>query len=393
MSKGSVESAGSTQRKRKSSTNQSKITKEPIYIQKTKADNEISNAIDSQCKVEGKTLERKNEGGERKDDQVDVQSQSSEVLEMASGETNKEIVGNTLNSKDFSENEASFVINVDISDGCPPEGDATTPALESSVQPKTVEDPFDSAEPEEGVVRDNINNPSSDERAVVQEEEEKPETINQDYVNPQGVRFTSEISELEDESQGKLLPYGLECIHELLKVLISLCDPSNKRNNEVTIHLGLTLLGVAFEIGADEIGKHESLLAIVKDELCRNLFSVGGLVLCLWAESVPLILMVYFIPASVCRKNIYIYFGYTSSIFNFRITANSFEVPIGVLSHQIDRNDSFGFTENQLRPQRNRVGVCRATVEDTRTSHRVVPQLRLRSVLSESFRRSHQTSF
>ncbi|KAK6628289.1 hypothetical protein RUM43_002101 [Polyplax serrata] len=274
MSKGSVESAGSTQRKRKSSTNQSKITKEPIYIQKTKADNEISNAIDSQCKVEDKTLERKNEGGEKKDGQVDVQSQSSEVLEMASGETNNEIVGNTLNSKDFSENEASFVINVDISDGCPPEGDATTPALESSVQPKTVEDPVDSAEPEEGVVRDNINNPSSDERAVVQEEEEKPETINQDYVNPQGVRFTSEISELEDESQGKLLPYGLECIHELLKVLISLCDPSNKRNNEVTIHLGLTLLGVAFEIGADEIGKHESLLAIVKDELCRNLFSL-----------------------------------------------------------------------------------------------------------------------
>lgn len=40
------------------------------------------------------------------------------------------------------------------------------------------------------------------------------------------------------------------------------------------IHLGLTLLTVAFEVGADNIGNHATLLALVKDDLCRNLFSV-----------------------------------------------------------------------------------------------------------------------
>jgi brefeldin A-resistance guanine nucleotide exchange factor 1 len=41
------------------------------------------------------------------------------------------------------------------------------------------------------------------------------------------------------------------------------------------IHMGLTLLTVALEIGADSIGKYNSLLGLVKDELCRNLFSVS----------------------------------------------------------------------------------------------------------------------
>ncbi|EEB12613.1 hypothetical protein Phum_PHUM193910 [Pediculus humanus corporis] len=51
---------------------------------------------------------------------------------------------------------------------------------------------------------------------------------------------------------GKLLPYGLGCNQELF-------SPLDKPNNKMMIHSGLTLLGVAFEIGADAIGKHESL--------------------------------------------------------------------------------------------------------------------------------------
>lgn len=41
------------------------------------------------------------------------------------------------------------------------------------------------------------------------------------------------------------------------------------------MHMGLSLLTVALEIGADNIGKYDTLMSLVKDELCRNLFSVS----------------------------------------------------------------------------------------------------------------------
>lgn len=91
----------------------------------------------------------------------------------------------------------------------------------------------------------------------------------QEYVNPRGVRFTAET-----QDEVVLLPYGLASVRELFRFLISLCNPMDKQNTEVMLHLGLTLLTVAFEVGADSIGKYTTLLSLVKDELCRNLFSV-----------------------------------------------------------------------------------------------------------------------
>jgi brefeldin A-resistance guanine nucleotide exchange factor 1 len=71
------------------------------------------------------------------------------------------------------------------------------------------------------------------------------------------------------------VPYGVACVRELFRLLISLCNPLEKQNTETMIHMGLTLLTVALEIGADSIRKYNSLLSLVKDELCRNLFSVS----------------------------------------------------------------------------------------------------------------------
>lgn len=91
----------------------------------------------------------------------------------------------------------------------------------------------------------------------------------QEYVNQQGVRFTPQT-----EEEICLVPYGLMSVRELFRFLISLCNPNDKQNTDVMMHLGLSLLTVAFEVGADSIGKYSSLLRLVKDELCRNLFSV-----------------------------------------------------------------------------------------------------------------------
>lgn len=71
------------------------------------------------------------------------------------------------------------------------------------------------------------------------------------------------------------MPYGLPCIRELLRFLITLCNPLDKQNTDAMIHMGLSLLTVALEVGADSIGNYDTLLNLVKDDMCKNLFAVS----------------------------------------------------------------------------------------------------------------------
>ncbi|XP_044276109.1 Golgi-specific brefeldin A-resistance guanine nucleotide exchange factor 1 isoform X3 [Varanus komodoensis] len=89
-----------------------------------------------------------------------------------------------------------------------------------------------------------------------------------DYVNPRGVRFTQCI-----QKEGMaLVPYGLPCIRELFRFLISLTNPHDRHNSEVMIHMGLQLLTVALELAS--VANCPSLLGLVKEELCRYLFQL-----------------------------------------------------------------------------------------------------------------------
>ncbi|XP_069316635.1 Golgi-specific brefeldin A-resistance guanine nucleotide exchange factor 1 isoform X11 [Eulemur rufifrons] len=87
-----------------------------------------------------------------------------------------------------------------------------------------------------------------------------------DYVNPRGVRFT-QSSQKEGTA---LVPYGLPCIRELFRFLISLTNPHDRHNSEVMIHMGLHLLTVALE--SAPISQCQTLLGLIKDEMCRHLF-------------------------------------------------------------------------------------------------------------------------
>lgn len=69
-----------------------------------------------------------------------------------------------------------------------------------------------------------------------------------------------------------LLPYGLPCLRELFRFLISLTNPHDRHNSDAMMHMGLQLLAVALEAG--HICSSPSLLVLVKDELCRHLFQV-----------------------------------------------------------------------------------------------------------------------
>uniref|UniRef100_A0A8C4ZVZ2 Golgi brefeldin A resistant guanine nucleotide exchange factor 1 n=1 Tax=Gadus morhua TaxID=8049 RepID=A0A8C4ZVZ2_GADMO len=89
-----------------------------------------------------------------------------------------------------------------------------------------------------------------------------------DYVNPRGVRFTQSTQ----RDGASLIPYGLPCLRELFRFLISLTNPHDRHNTDAMIHMGLQLLTVALE--SAHIAPYQSLLGLVKDELCRHLFQL-----------------------------------------------------------------------------------------------------------------------
>ncbi|TSK22810.1 Golgi-specific brefeldin A-resistance guanine nucleotide exchange factor 1 [Bagarius yarrelli] len=89
-----------------------------------------------------------------------------------------------------------------------------------------------------------------------------------DYVNPRGVRFTQSTQ----KEGAALIPYGLPCLRELFRFLISLTNPHDRHNSDVMKHMGLQLLNVVLE--ATHIAPYQSLLVLVKDELCRHLIQM-----------------------------------------------------------------------------------------------------------------------
>uniref|UniRef100_A0A671UFD0 Golgi brefeldin A resistant guanine nucleotide exchange factor 1 n=1 Tax=Sparus aurata TaxID=8175 RepID=A0A671UFD0_SPAAU len=102
-------------------------------------------------------------------------------------------------------------------------------------------------------------------------ESESTSVHDMDYVNPRGVRFTQSTQ----RDGASLTPYGLPCLRELYRFLISLTNPHDRHNTDTMMHMGLQLLTVALESG--HIANYQSLLGLVKDELCRHLFQLLSL--------------------------------------------------------------------------------------------------------------------
>ncbi|CAH0720521.1 unnamed protein product, partial [Brenthis ino] len=102
------------------------------------------------------------------------------------------------------------------------------------------------------------------------QEETQKESVEklEEYVNHRGIRFTPQEESLN------LQPYGLVCVRELFRFLISLCNPYDKQNTTDMVQQGLSLVATALEVGADHIADCPSLLYLVKDPLCRNLLSL-----------------------------------------------------------------------------------------------------------------------
>ena len=75
------------------------------------------------------------------------------------------------------------------------------------------------------------------------------------------------------DDSGSLIPYGLPCVRELFRFLVSLINPHDSHNQDMMVQIALSLLATALETGAEHLDKFDSLLALVKDDLARNLVS------------------------------------------------------------------------------------------------------------------------
>ncbi|XP_061646652.1 Golgi-specific brefeldin A-resistance guanine nucleotide exchange factor 1 isoform X5 [Phyllopteryx taeniolatus] len=107
-----------------------------------------------------------------------------------------------------------------------------------------------------------------EEKDLIAEQSGSTSIHDMDYVNPRGVRFTQSTQ----RDGASLIPYGLPCLRELFRFLISLTNPHDRHNTDAMMHMGLQLLSVALE-SADFVN-YLSLLGLIKDELCRHLFQL-----------------------------------------------------------------------------------------------------------------------
>lgn len=66
--------------------------------------------------------------------------------------------------------------------------------------------------------------------------------------------------------------YGVPCIRELFRFLISLVNPRDMSNTDPMIQMGLSLLTVALETSSAVLHNFSPIMELLEDELCRNLF-------------------------------------------------------------------------------------------------------------------------
>ncbi|XP_013140764.1 PREDICTED: Golgi-specific brefeldin A-resistance guanine nucleotide exchange factor 1 [Papilio polytes] len=116
----------------------------------------------------------------------------------------------------------------------------------------------------DGDTKDDVPQPEEEVKDETQKEEEKLE----EYVNPRGIRFTPQ------EETPNLQPYGLVCVRELFRFVISLCNPLETQNTSAMVQLGLALAGTALEVAADLLPRYPALMLLLRDPLCRNLLSL-----------------------------------------------------------------------------------------------------------------------
>ncbi|PWZ03169.1 hypothetical protein BCV70DRAFT_197407 [Testicularia cyperi] len=70
-------------------------------------------------------------------------------------------------------------------------------------------------------------------------------------------------------------PYGLPAVREVLRVVISLLDPSNLQQTDTMRRLGISMLTAILECSGRSVARFPSLRVLVQDSACKHLFTLA----------------------------------------------------------------------------------------------------------------------
>lgn len=77
------------------------------------------------------------------------------------------------------------------------------------------------------------------------------------------------------DTTGDSDPFGIICINEFLRILISMISPSNQfQYMESTRVFALLLINTAIEVSGEEISTHPSLMILVSDSICKHILQI-----------------------------------------------------------------------------------------------------------------------
>lgn len=86
------------------------------------------------------------------------------------------------------------------------------------------------------------------------------------------------ITNIKEKSEGiqTIKAFIFKTLIPFFSVLVYIISHGSiyRHNNELMKHMGLSLLTVALETGSDHISASPSLLSLVKDDMCKNIFAV-----------------------------------------------------------------------------------------------------------------------
>ncbi|XP_038060765.1 Golgi-specific brefeldin A-resistance guanine nucleotide exchange factor 1-like [Patiria miniata] len=160
----------------------------------------------------------------------------------------------------------------------PSEGDITpTQGQVISMQGEQQEEPTENKKGDENdqmldVERSDSLVDGTEDTESITEHSDSASIQDSEYINPQGVRFTPHHR--HKDGSGPIIPYGLPCVRELMRFLISLINPYDRHNTDLMMHMGLNLLTVALETGCDHVAHFSALLSLIKDDMCKNLLAL-----------------------------------------------------------------------------------------------------------------------
>eukprot|EP00127_Corallochytrium_limacisporum_P003297 Clim_evm146s147 gene=Clim_evmTU146s147 len=104
--------------------------------------------------------------------------------------------------------------------------------------------------------------------------EREREHMIQDTINPETSSITMHSLLVEEKGREEKIPYGMPCVAEIFRFIVSITNIRDSHNNEAMINIGLRLLITIFEASANAIAERAYLMRLIQVYLSRYIVTI-----------------------------------------------------------------------------------------------------------------------